>query len=509
MNVEKKQKPKRHKTIKHSIQYLSATIVAQGIGIFKSILLPILFIPAQLGIWNLMGVIIGYGVNAQLGVLHGMNKMIPLLRGESKLKEIEIVKNSIFWFNFFLGAVAALGLFIASFFVPQKYFSCLCIVAVIVLLQLIFSYLFSLLRANSLFGLLSRGVVVFSIGSTLFILLGAFLFHDRVLGALIGLAIAHVIILVYWFLKLKYRFPMKIEFGTIRRSFVIGIPLIIVGVLDVVFISIDRWIIVANLGVTTLGYYALGIMLNNLISMIPGSVSSTLYPKMLERFAVRKNPADSANMFLGALRLGSMVMLVVICGVSFGVPVFIMAFLLKYSPAIFIIKILILGSFFYSLATIAGVYLISIDKQKWLMVIQSILIVVSLSLYALVLKLKYGIVAVALVTAIVYTFFGISYVSAGVYLVKDKKYRETLSFMGRLIAPFILMILLVMVLGPIIVNDKTLGWYLISSVLVFLLTISTVLPFAWFLNRDSVLEKIVWGELSLIRSSIFAKIRKR
>lgn len=507
-NLQNMQKPKRNKTISHSIKYFSATIIAQGIGIFKSVLLPILFVPAQMGIWNLMGVIIGYGANAQLGILDGMNKLIPLLRGQEKLQEIENVKNSVFWFNFFLGALAAVGLVISAFFVPADYFFYLCLVAVIVFLQLIFFYQFSLLRANSLFGILSRGIVIFSICSVLFILSLAFLFRERVLGALFGLAVANIVVIGYWFLRMEYRFPLQINFSFVRKSFAIGIPLIIVGMLNVAFISIDRWMIAANLGITVLGYYALGIMVNNMISLIPGSVASTLYPKMLERFAVRKNSTDSANMLLGTLRLGGIVMLIVICAVNFSLPLLIKFFLPKYLPSVLAIKILVLGSFFYSLSTIAGIYLISIDRQRLLIAIQTTLIAVLILSYSIVLKLNYGIAAIAVVTAIGYSIFGFSYICSGVYLVKGKEYREIFRFMAGLVVPFVLMAILIVAAGSFIVTGTSSGLCLQSSVLSFLLIMAIVLPVAWFLNRDSDLENLIRIELSLLRSAVLNKICK-
>jgi len=222
MTSERNTKGSRRQTVKDTMQYLLATVAAQIIGLVRSVFMPILLGPAQLGIWNLMNVVVGYGANAHLGILHGMNKLIPLLRGEQKLQEIEILKNSIFWLNLSLGALSAALFFIGSFFAPARYFSYLCIISFIVFLQLIFFYQYSLLRANSLFGLVSRGVVIFSFGSTVFVLTLAFLFQDRVLGALIGLALAYLLVVSYWFLKPHYKFPLQINFSSVRDSFVIG-----------------------------------------------------------------------------------------------------------------------------------------------------------------------------------------------------------------------------------------------------------------------------------------------
>jgi hypothetical protein len=97
---------RRNTIIKDSSKFLSATVIAQVVSLVRGFILPVLFEPVQLGVWNLMNVILGYGANSHLGLLHGMNKTIPCLRGQNRTQEIEDVKSSIFWLNLLLGLVA-------------------------------------------------------------------------------------------------------------------------------------------------------------------------------------------------------------------------------------------------------------------------------------------------------------------------------------------------------------------------------------------------------------------
>ena len=77
------------KIVKDLKHYVSATIFGQGFSIIRSIFIPILFSPSQLGIWNLFNVLLGYFANAHLGLLHGMNKEIPYLREKKDYKNID------------------------------------------------------------------------------------------------------------------------------------------------------------------------------------------------------------------------------------------------------------------------------------------------------------------------------------------------------------------------------------------------------------------------------------
>ncbi len=62
-------------TFKDTLQYSLATIFSTGMALIRAVALPFLFAPIQMGIWNLMNVIVSYGSNAHLGILHGMNKI--------------------------------------------------------------------------------------------------------------------------------------------------------------------------------------------------------------------------------------------------------------------------------------------------------------------------------------------------------------------------------------------------------------------------------------------------
>ena len=87
----------RKQIFKDSTQYLVSTVLAQGVGLFRSLVLPVLLGPAQLGIWNLMNVVIGYGANVHLGILHGLNKKVPMLRGLGNAREFDELKDSVYW----------------------------------------------------------------------------------------------------------------------------------------------------------------------------------------------------------------------------------------------------------------------------------------------------------------------------------------------------------------------------------------------------------------------------
>jgi O-antigen/teichoic acid export membrane protein len=484
----------RRSIIKNSTNYLAASIAGQGFGIIRAVLLPVLFKPAQLGIWSLMNVVVNYGANSHLGALHGMNKAIPVLRGQGKSRDAELMKDSIFWVNLLLAAVVATGVGVASAFVSANYVMSLRIVAIIIFLQSIFYYLFSLLRADSRFGLLSKGVGGLSILTTAFVLAFAFGFANHLIGALLGVSVAYLAIIIYWLFKGHYRFAIRWRLEAIREAFILGIPLIILTAFDSVVLSVDRWVIAAHSGETKLGYYALGLMPGNLLGMVATSVASVLYPKMLERFAIEKDPALARNFLLGPVRALTAIILILICSAAVGLPLFIRLFIPKYLPSIPVMEVLILGAFFPAASAIPCSYLIAINKQNWLIAIQIVTALFILVTDTIMLREGYGILGAAIGTVIGYGISSLSYTVLSVHLALGRRVKAA-HFCGRLLLPFGVMALAMLAANTLILDGATLGTK-ISAMLGRLGVVMTLLVGTlWLVNRDGKVVAEIRAEL--------------
>ena len=102
-------------------QLFSASIVGQGMGLVRSMVLTVFFSPAQLGVWNFLHVIFGYGANAHLGILSGMNKLVPRYLAQGEDERAERTEESVFWCNLVLGAILAVTVYIASYAAPLPF----------------------------------------------------------------------------------------------------------------------------------------------------------------------------------------------------------------------------------------------------------------------------------------------------------------------------------------------------------------------------------------------------
>jgi O-antigen/teichoic acid export membrane protein len=479
----------RTKVVKDCAQYSAATVIGQGVGMIRAVIIPVLLSPAQLGVWNLMSVVMNYGGNAHLGILDGMCKLIPTLRGQGKLAEVEKIKDSVFWINAFLSAGWCAFILIASYAVSSDYATALRITALIVFLLGLFYYSFSLLRADNRFRLISIGVGGLSILSTVLILILGYFSPDRLAGALIGLAAAYGLVVLFWFLAGRYHHAFRIDGLALRRSFFTGAPLLIIGVLASLFLSIDRWMIASYMGATMLGYYALSIMLSNLIGLIPGSIASVLYPKWLERFGATGNPTALKGLFVGPVRVVVAFMSLLIGGAVLILPFLIKFLLPKYLPSVPLFGILIPAAFFYAAASIPGSFMVSINRQRSLIAIQIAAIILALAIDFVVVKMGWGIVGIAWGTAFAYAVYGGGYMFTAAYYAFDSRV-DMAHFLVDVYLVFAAMILGLILVMYFIPEGVDMGTAVAFTVLRLTCFLIVLLPMLWWLSRHGDLFSI-------------------
>jgi O-antigen/teichoic acid export membrane protein len=470
--------------------YVAASAIAQFVGLIRSVFLPLILIPAQLGVWNLMGVILSYGSNAHLGILHSMNKTLPILRSQGNGAQVEVTKDTVFWLNLMLGGGAAAALCICAGWVMAENVYALYITSFTIFLLTIFSYYFSLLRAENRFILVSVGVGAIGVLSTVFIVIFALSAGDPLIGALIGVSLAYLLVIFYWSRKGGYHFSVRLDVQTAKELFLSGIPLISICVLDVILLSIDRWILAASLGHAMLGYYALGIMASNMIAVIPGAIASVLYPKMLERYGSCGNPTLLSDLFTMPSRIVAALMSILIGFSVLLLPFLIAHFLPKYEPSITSLIILLTAAFFYSISFISGNYLISIDRQRHLIQVQIVAITCALVFDMYVVHMGWGIVGIAYSTAIVYFIYGCSYMLlAARYAFTD--WKASVSFFFQVFGIFSMMLIGLALAFLIIPDGATLATAAIYTLARLILFCLVLLPLLWWINRRGELVNII------------------
>lgn len=476
--------------VKNSIRYTSAMLVSQFIGLIRGVLIPVIFTVSDLGKWNLSNIMINYGNNSHIGSLHGLTKYIPYLRGKNLYSQIDITISVVFVINIFLGGLFCIG---ASFFI--YYFNhdlfnlYLVAILLIIYLQQFFLFYFNALRALDSFKLLSFGLIIHALGLTFLTLFFSIIFTDKVLGALIGMALTFLITNFLWMLKSDFKLKLIFDKKIAYKIFQLGLPLIILGFLDLIFITIDRWLIASFLGITQVGYYSLGIMVNGIFNLIPGTISSTINQRLIQNYTTEKK-LETAVLISKSILVMKFVMLLIINAGIFLLPIIIDGILPKYIHSKNIIIIFVFASYFFAISTICTNHLISLNKQTYNIKILLFLIFSSFSFNYLLLKIGCDINVIALSTSFFYTLYGIIFIFKSFSFIYDSFRSIFFKFMEILI-PFLMLVLLFL-LEKKFMNFNFLFLSLLSFVINFLFI---VLYFLFFENRQNI--------SSILRSLIY------
>ena len=413
---------KQNKIAKDTTIFLSSTVFSSILNVFRGVFVARILGPTLFGFWNIFMLVFRYNSLADVGLISGMFKLIPIHRGSNELETAEKIKNIAFWANTFVYVSLNVFLFTSTFylsFIAQHfkplslYLNCfplelvwgLRILALINLSSQFYIFYTALLRAdkNFVFESISNGLI--AISSLILLFLFVLIVKNKLIAALLSLFFAYSIANLYLLSKTNYHFPYLCENKLLFSVFKAGFPIFLVNITYVFLISIDRWMIAKYFGPTQVGLYGIGISMISFMGLLPTALASTLFPHMLEKFGQSKDPASFSNIVYMPTKVNTLIMFYVCGFMAIIMPVFIHFVVPKYVEGIQSAVILSIAIYFLSLNTITGNFLISIDKQRYVIYIQGICILLSTSIYYFLIKSGLGITGVALGTLLTYFIY--------------------------------------------------------------------------------------------------------
>ncbi len=427
--------------IKGSIKVLTGNIISYPFNIAKVFIIARALDPAIYGVFNLFTVILSYGLWCELGILSGMDKTIPFLRGKLNYEEVANVKNVAFtWFNIAYLALAV-TLLVVSFF-PFFSHSSEVNVGVRLLSVLVFTsalqnFYLTVLRADKKFGTIGITNAVLAVSSVLLLLLAYKSVFNKLYATLVALIMAYAISLLFCMLRSKLTFKINLSVSRLIRIIHTGFPLVIIGIGFTIFTSIDRWVIAKYLEKSQLGYYAFGVSISNLLFGMMSVFAYVIFPLIREKFG-KDNDLLKFKLYIHkVMALMSYIVALTSCLLIASLPFMYKTFFYKYLAGIKSANFIIIGVFFISLATITGNFLVAVNKQRVIILAQAIGIILMLTGNYFVIKFTNNITGVAVVTAFLFSLYSIFIISCAFRYVGDG-YLEIFKSIFRLFLPFIL-----------------------------------------------------------------------
>lgn len=381
--------------------------------------------PEEFGVWNTLNLLLLYGAFASLGVLNGMNREIPLLRGRRGEKEAAQIVILSFWFMLFSSIVIGLIIsFIAiSSRITEQFRQSLMWMGLLFISHYMYLYFQLLLKSNIKFRLMSIQQFMYAIVLPLVVLPMASQWH--IPGFILGQAIVALALGIFICRVISFKPAFFWSWSALFFLIKIGFPIMVAGVLYGLLTSVDRWIILTFLGVESLGYYSLAIICLGTLGIIPSVVSQQLYPRMAFRYGQTSVQKSLFPMVIRQSLMSMVITVPILILVYFGLPFLVTYFLPEYSLGLVPARILLIGLAFIPLAGGVGNFLNIVDKQIHYMAIIAFAVIINLGLDLLFVKLGWGLNGVALgssITYVIYVF--VLWIVGLINIAKEKSSRD-------------------------------------------------------------------------------------
>lgn len=398
----------KNKLFKDISVVISASAIIYGMSFIRSFTIPLLLSPSDLGQWNILSVVLGYAAHSHLGLLHGLGKVIPKILLNDTIDGRKNFKDAVFSIVFLLAL--CFSLIVAVFIYNTQYATWLLPLTVIIVMQSVYISHLSLFRADGDFDLYSGSSLIYAIALTVFVIGGCLCCTNSLRGSVLGTVLALFATLIYICIYSREGLRFRFDIKSVKLAFHVGLPQTLVGWVDMVVYTVDRWIVAAKFTNIELGYYGFACLFPIVVATIPIAISQVLYKYFLEESRNKYFSSELKNKIVDTIVATVLFVSILVAVISFFLPLLLNKWFPKYEPAVEIGKILVFGSFFFSLSNIAGTFLIGNDLQYRLIFVQVGSVILGIPVIYLLLYYGFGLNAVAFGSAFLYSFYGIGYI---------------------------------------------------------------------------------------------------
>lgn len=400
----------RSRFFKEFLGFGGSTLLEQASRLLSNLAAAAVLGPTVWGTWYLLNLVLRYGTVTQFGVINGMNRQVPLHNGKGEHAQALAVRSTSLGFltvsNLVICSLAALG---AVLFTSGTLRLNVVLTLLLLITQQLVSFTLTSLKASTSFGSVSRLQVLTAVSFPLTIL-GAWRFGLP--GFIAAQAAVNVLIFMSAALTMPSLYRMTHDWPAARALIGIGLPIMLVGIADAMFSTVDRWVISSTMGVEPLGVFSLAIMATSALGMLPQVISQQTYPRIAFAWAARGS-VEEIRSLASRQRVLSLVLVAAIA-----VPTFLLApwgvtrFLPEFESGVPALRMALAVPLVACVGQGYGAILHVLGRQTWYLLIILACLAVNVAA-SLLLARSHGLVGVALATVIAYGCLAIGRVIAG------------------------------------------------------------------------------------------------
>ncbi len=390
----------RKKAISDIAVASASQYIAQVILFLRNFIFAKLLGPHDFGIYASIFLFFSYGNYANFGMIDGVSRIVPYELGAGNEKKARDILGVGLWglnltISFFVIAVIFYSLTSPLSTIAENKTSVI-LAGVAVLLNQNFLYVLTYLRLKHEF---KRSYLMQFMQALVDLVISIVLMLKfKVVGIFWGMTIGLLVMFIFSLRDILRGIKLKINFGILKSIFNVGFQILLVGFTYGFLMSADKFSVANLFEKSKMGIYSVAVGLG----MIPYFASATLGQfigqRMLEEYGKTKTK-ESLKIFLdeSLLVIAFLTPLISILTIAFAEP-FIHLFLPKYIDSLRIVDKLAIAYYFISLGAVLGTFLITINQQGKILILNLIFIPTVLFLNYLSFKANLNLLGISYVT---------------------------------------------------------------------------------------------------------------
>lgn len=379
--------------------YTSAFALTQFVSVIGAVIVRHFLGPVQTGVWSLVQVILTYTDYANLGATYAIPIELPAKMAQGKTREAESMKNVMFSFSLLTSTLFSFGVLCYAMIrrsqISEELFYGLLISAGLVILQQMNNILISLLRAYKNFKLAGTQMFLSSIINIILVAILSFKF--KLYGFMFAMCLSFIFNIAFIIYFESFRIRLELSLQVLKGLIQYGFPLMILGFVGTVLLTIDKIMIARFLGLEALGLYSIAVMTSGFICSIPNSIGVVLLPNVSEKYAQGESVYNLKSYVKKSNHVFSIVMPLIIGFSWFLVPLVVSFLIPKFTQGVIALKYLALSTFFVGLTQAYSNFIVVSKKHFWQFPITVCVCFVAVTSMLFAIKQGAGINEVALI----------------------------------------------------------------------------------------------------------------
>ena len=350
-------------------RFASSELLSTALRLISGLLVVRLVDPEIYGEFTGIGIYLGFLIVGQGGIINGLSRELPYELGRKNIQIGTEMASSVFVFTTVISSLASIiFLYFGVREILFEHYTTALIYMSYVIISLLYmhnsQFLPVLYRTNNDFDSLSIQKIYVGICNLLSVIL-------IWLYGLYGLLLRAVLLsLIEFFLLFKKRpvnFSFKYNFDHFKKLFKTGIPIYMVGMVNLLWNTITKSVIFNIGGALNYGFFALSLIVENVFGIIPVAFAKVIYPKMAVMYGQGESASNIIKFSIKPLFYQFFLMLILAVFGVYLLPLVVPVLLPKYIGGIKAAQWMLFIPVAQSFTALNSIYNVT-KKQKWYMI---------------------------------------------------------------------------------------------------------------------------------------------